>query len=231
MKNINILLAEDEQEIADILIGYLSKEGFSVTHARDGREAMASFNRVQPHFVVLDIRMPGMDGWEVLTGLRKISDVPIMMLTASDTDIDKVHALRIGADDYIVKPFNPAEVIARIYVILRRMPFYITDKNKDIFKTENLIIDLSTHSVVIKNSGEEVGNQLTSTEYKILTHLICSPKRVFTRREIMEKCLPEGEVSDRTVDSHISKLRKKLTLAGLVGVPESIRGFGYRLGD
>ncbi|EKN5090150.1 response regulator transcription factor [Pectobacterium versatile] len=231
MKNIKILLAEDEEGIAEILLAYLQKEGFFVVHATDGQEALERYHQESPDFIILDIRMPFIDGWQVLNEIRKDSDVPVMMLTALDADIDKIHALRVGADDYIVKPFNPAEVVARIYVILRRLPFYSKNKNQSIYSTKNIEIDTVSHLVKIKNTGEEIGNKLTSTEFKILMHLIRYPKRVFTRGELLEHCLPEGEASERTVDSHISKLRKKIEQAGLPSVPESIRGFGYRLGD
>lgn len=231
MKNIKVLLAEDESGIADILLAYLAKEGFEVIHAREGKEALSLFYSAAPSFVILDIRMPLMDGWQVLAQIRRESDVPVMMLTALDSDVDKIQALRTGADDYIVKPFNPAEVVARVHVILRRMPFYHTDKDEQSFSTRNIEVSLPNHTVVIKQTQKDIGDLLTSTEYKILLHLIRFPKRVFSRQEILEHCLPEGDASERTVDSHISKLRKKFEQAGLTAVPESIRGFGYRLGD
>lgn len=231
MRNVKILLAEDENEIAEILAAYLVKEGFSVVRAKDGREAITLFNAESPSFVILDIRMPHADGWQVLSEIRRDSDVPVMMLTALDADIDKIQALRTGANDYIVKPFNPAEVIARIHVILRRMTYHHADKNQLSFSTRHIALNVTNHVVVIKNTDTDIGSQLTSTEFKILLHLIRYPKRVFSRQEILEYCLPEGDASERTVDSHISKLRKKIEQAGLPSVPESIRGFGYRLGD
>ena len=231
MKNIRVLLAEDESGIAEILKAYLAKEGFDVIHAREGKEALALFYSAAPSFVILDIRMPLMDGWQVLAQIRRESDVPVMMLTALDADVDKIQALRTGADDYIVKPFNPAEVVARVHVILRRIPYYHSDKDQQSFNTRNIEVNLLNHTVVIKNTQTDIGDLLTSTEYRILLHLIRFPKRVFSRQEILEHCLPEGDASERTVDSHISKLRKKFEQAGLASVPESIRGFGYRLGD
>lgn len=229
MKNIKILLAEDENNIAEILTAYLVKEGFTVLRAKDGREAISMFYEDSPTFVILDIRMPHADGWQVLSEIRRDSDVPVMMLTALDADLDKIQALRTGADDYLVKPFNPAEVIARIHVILRRMTYHHAEKNQLSFSTRHIALNVTDHIVMIKNIN--IGNQLTSTEFKILLHLIRYPKRVFSRQEILEYCLPEGDTSERTVDSHISKLRKKIEQTGLLSVPESIRGFGYRLGD
>lgn len=231
MKNIKVLLAEDENEIAEILTAYLEKEGFSVIRARDGREAISLVLSESPSFVILDIRMPYRDGWQVLSDIRRDNDVPVMMLTALDTDLDKIQALRTGADDYMVKPFNPVEVIARIHVILRRMSYHQSDSNQLSFRTRHIELNVTHHTVVIKNTQTDIGSQLTSTEFKILLHLIRYPKRVFSRQEILDYCLPEGDASERTVDSHMSKLRKKIEQAGLNAVPESIRGFGYRLGD
>lgn len=229
MKNIKILLAEDENDIAEILTAYLAKEGFTVIRAKDGREAISLVLTESPSFVILDIRMPYLDGWQVLSEIRRDNDVPVMMLTALDADIDKIQALRTGADDYMVKPFNPAEVIARIHVILRRMSYHQSDTCQLSFSTRHISLNVTHHTVMIKDT--DIGSQLTSTEFKILLHLIRYPKRVFSRQEILDYCLPEGDTSERTVDSHISKLRKKIEQAGLASVPESIRGFGYRLGD
>lgn len=229
MKNIKILLAEDENDIAEILTAYLVKEGFTVIRAKDGREAISLVLTESPSFVILDIRMPFLDGWQVLSEIRRNNDVPVMMLTALDADIDKIQALRTGTDDYMVKPFNPAEVIARIQVILRRMSYHQSDISQLSFSSRHISLNVTHHTVVIKDT--DIGGQLTSTEFKILLHLIRYPKRVFSRQEILNYCLPEGDASERTVDSHISKLRKKIEQAGLTSVPESIRGFGYRLGD
>ncbi|APP22564.1 MULTISPECIES: response regulator [Enterobacterales] len=231
MKTIKVLLAEDEKDIREILTAYLNNEGFEVVTACNGQQAVALFRASAPQLVILDIKMPLMDGWQVLNEIRKTHDTPIMMLTALDTDVDKIHALRNGADDYIVKPFNPAEVSARVNVILRRIQFHSADKNTSVYSTKNIYINIENHQVKIKISGEDIGDKLTSTEFKILTHLIRYPKRVFTRQELLEHCLPENDANERTVDSHISKLRKKFWQAGLLNVPESIRGFGYRLGD
>ncbi|MGD8106325.1 response regulator [Pantoea sp. FN0302] len=231
MNTIKLLLAEDEDEIADILGAYLQKENFEVIHAKDGLEAISFFKKGDIAFVILDIKMPAMDGWQVLNEIRKTSDVPVMMLTALDADIDKIHALRSGADDYIVKPFNAVEVVARVHVILRRMAFYDISKSTGHYSTRNIMLDVTSHQVKIKKTNVDIGDKLTLTEFKILQHLIRYPKRVFSRQELIEYCLPEGDVSERTVDSHISKLRKKIEQAGLQAVPESIRGFGYRLGD
>ncbi|EPH1778396.1 response regulator [Enterobacter sp. 04-C-01-SI_S15] len=226
-----ILLAEDDIDIARIVVAYLEREGFGVLHATDGYAAMKIAEHNHPDFVILDIKMPKKDGWQVLAELRRFTDVPIMMLTAIDTDIDKVFALKTGADDYLVKPFNPAELMARIHVILKRSHYHQHNESMTTFKSKNMEVNKITHQVLVGSGRVDISAELTSTEFKILSHLIRHPKRVFTREELINACLPEGNASERTVDSHVSKLRKKIQQAGVYFVPESVRGFGYRLGD
>ncbi|EKY3917451.1 response regulator [Enterobacter sp. DTU_2021_1002640_1_SI_PRY_ASU_LCPMC_013] len=226
-----VLLAEDETDIAKVVIAYLERDGFEVLHAIDGEIALRIAEQNNPDFIILDIKMPKKDGWQVLRELRNATDTPIMMLTALDTDIDKVFALKTGADDYLVKPFNPAELMARVHVILKRSQYHQKDEILKIYKTKNLEINKTTHEVFVGPARINLSEELTSTEFKILMHLIRYPKRVFTREEIMDACTHEGNISERTIDSHISKLRKKIQQAGVFYVPESVRGFGYRLGD
>ncbi|WP_313684754.1 response regulator [Pantoea sp.] len=226
-----ILLAEDDAEIADIVIAYLKQSGFETLHAANGKQALDLYDKTQPALVILDIRMPLMDGWQVLTELRRRGDTPVLMLTANDDNADKLSALRIGADDYVVKPFNPAEVVARTQAILRRTG-NAQEKNKPRVTVHNQIeFYHDEHRIILRHSGEDIASRLTSTEFRILERLAEAPRKVFSRLEILESCLPQGETLERTVDSHISKLRKKLEDAGLSGIPESVRGFGYRLGD
>ncbi|KGT91220.1 response regulator [Enterobacter cancerogenus] len=228
---VKIVFAEDDKDIASALMAYLHREGFIVFHADDGVKAVNYVQEHEPDFVILDIKMPRKDGWTVLADIRHFTDAPVMMLTALDSDADKVYALRTGADDYVVKPFNPSEVIARIHVILRRLRHHVKDDVRQIYETKHLYINQMTHQVLVGPERVDISNQLTSTEYRILLHLIRYPKRVFSRGEILDACLAESGAGERTVDSHISKLRKKLEKSGINFVPESIRGFGYRLGD
>lgn len=228
---IKIVLAEDDQDIASALMAYLHREGFIVFHADDGVKAVNYIQEHEPDFIILDIIMPRKDGWAVLEEVRRFSDAPIMMLTALDTDADKVYALRTGADDYVIKPFNPSEVIARILVILKRLRHHTRDDVRKIYQTKHMYINQMTHQVQVGPERVDISNLLTSTEYRILLHLIRYPKRVFSRTEILDACFAESSAGERTVDSHISKLRKKLEKVGVNFVPESIRGFGYRLGD
>ncbi|MCL6743569.1 response regulator [Kosakonia sp. R1.Fl] len=226
-----VLVAEDDSDIAGVMIAYLERDKFAVFHAPDGEKAVIMAEKYQPDFIILDIKMPKKDGWQVLMELRQTTDIPIMMLTAMDTDADKIQALKTGADDFLVKPFNPEELVARVHVILKRSQQYHARENLKLYKTRNIEINKITHQVYVGPKKMDLSTDLTSTEFKILMHLIRYPQRVFTREEIMNSCMPEGNACDRTVDSHVSKLRKKIQQAGIVNVPECVRGFGYRLGD
>lgn len=226
-----VLLAEDDIEIAKVVVAYLERDGFNAIHAPDGETALKLIEQNDPDFIILDIKMPKKDGLQVLKEIRDNSDTPVMMLTAIDTDVDKIFALKTGADDYLVKPFSPMELVTRVHVILRRIQFHHKDEALSIYKTKNLEINKITCQVYVGPERKNISADLTSTEFRILMHLIRYPKRVFSRDEIMDACMPEGNASERTVDSHVSKLRKKLQQAGIFFVPESVRGFGYRLGD
>lgn len=232
MNNDNlIIVAEDDDEIADILISYLQRAGMKTVRARDGEQAI-NFTRLhKPDLILLDIHLPVYDGWNVLTTLRKESNVPVIMVTALDQDIDKLMGLRLGADDYVIKPFNPSEVIARVEAVLRRTKVNTEIANTRPIRTPCLTIYPDDFYVEITVTDEVVTPVLTTTEFKLLTYLARNPRKVCSREELLDACLPEGDSLDRTVDSHMSKLRKKLENAGLKGIPESIRGLGYRLGE
>jgi len=226
-----VFIVEDDRHIAIILTAYLNKEGYRVIHIENGKEAIEQFEQHEPDFVILDIKMPGKDGMAVLSELRERGNVPVMMLTALDTDMDKIYALKSGADDYVIKPFNPIEVVTRVKVILKRISHHLADYKENIFKTKNFIINDECHQIVVGAEKEDISDLFTSTEYRILLHLIRYPKRVFSRKEILQSCLSEKNASERTVDSHISNLRGKIERLGIRFVPESVRGFGYRFGD
>lgn len=227
-----ILVTEDEPEIADILTAYLERAGLRVVRAEDGRRALDLHLTLRPDLVLLDVQLPRLDGWQVLAEIRHRGNTPVIMLTALDQDIDKLMGLRIGADDYVVKPFNPAEVVARVQAVLRRCGGEGGARSPRVLRFGPLRIDLEGHQALIETAeGNSLPLDLTLTEYRLLVHLARMPKRVFTRMELLEACLPEGEALERTVDSHLSKLRKKLEAQGIAGVPTNVRGVGYRLGD
>lgn len=224
-----ILIAEDEAEIAEILTAYLARSGLRCLHAKNGREALALHLSHKPDLVLLDVHMPEVDGWRVLSEIRLRGTTPVIMLTAMDQDIDKLTGLRIGADDYVVKPFNPAEVVARTQAVLRRANQQGMPRQPSVLRAAPFQIDLDHHEVMLEVQGKTLALELTLTEFKLLAQLARVPKRVFSRAELLAHCLPEGNALERTVDSHLSKLRKKLEERGITGIPHGVRGVGYRL--
>ncbi|MCB6184200.1 response regulator [Leeia sp. TBRC 13508] len=224
-----ILIAEDEDEIAEILSAFLLRSGLRSVHARNGKEALALHQSHQPDLVLLDVQMPEIDGWRVLSEIRLRGTTPVIMLTALDQDIDKLMGLRIGADDYVVKPFNPAEVVARVQAVLRRSSLHTSTASSSILRVKPFEINLHNHEVILDLGGKTLPLELTLTEFKLLVHLASAPRQVFSRATLIENCLPEGNTLERTVDSHLSKLRKKLEQVGIMGIPSGVRGVGYRL--
>ncbi|MGO3711769.1 response regulator [Alcaligenes aquatilis] len=225
-----VLVVEDEIEIAKILTAYLGRSGLRTVHASDGHEALMMHLAHKPDLVLLDIHMPVMDGWKVLSEVRHRGQTPVIILTALDQDIDKLMGLRIGADDYVVKPFNPAEVVARVQTVLRRSQTRPAAP-AGVLRIGPCQIDLDNYEVTVHVNDQRHVLDLTLTEFKILAWLMRTPKRVVSRSELLVNCLPEGDTQERTVDSHISKLRKKLEAVGVEGVPLSVRGVGYRFGS
>ncbi|MFN3499734.1 MAG: response regulator [Pannonibacter indicus] len=221
-----VLIAEDDDEISAILDAYLVREGFRTVQARDGRTALDLHLALKPDLVLLDVTMPRLDGWEVLAELRRRGTTPAIMITALDKDIDRLQGLRIGADDYVVKPFNPIEVVARAKAVLRRSG---VASAAGVLRAGNLAIDLDAYEASFDDGAGPVRLSLTLTEFRILAHMARSPARVFTRSELVDACLPGSDALDRTVDSHLSKLRKKLEQAGATGLLPGVRGIGYRL--
>lgn len=200
-----ILVVDDEPQILRVLQAYLEKDGFQVLPAYDGKVALNIFDREKPDFIILDLNLPGMDGLDVCREIRKDSNVPILMLTARVEEVDKLIGLEIGADDYVVKPFSPREVVARVRTIMRRSN---PDTAKgEIIQSGKLTIDLEKHTV---NLAEKM-IELTPTEFEILVTLSRNPKRVFSRLQIMEQAQGDAyEGYERTIDAHIKNLRLKL---------------------
>lgn len=222
MNNQLILIIEDDVEIVRILQAYFERDGYRTVTATDPHIGLAHHHRLKPDLVVLDVKMPKMDGFETLAALRSKADTPVIMVTALAEDLDKLQALRLGADDYVVKPFNPLEVVARARAILRR-----TQGGRDsaVLRLGPLSIDSDAMTVHV---GTAILG-LTRTEYRLLDHMARSPNRVFERSELIDACLPEGEAMNRTVDSHMSNLRRKLGASGLPDLIAGVRGAGYRL--
>lgn len=224
-----ILAADDEAELLDVLELYLSREQIGIRKAKDGIEAMEIFRQEEIHLALLDIMMPGLDGFAVLRRIRQTSKIPAIMLTAKSEDYDKILGLELGADDYITKPYNPLEVVARIKAQLRRNYDYREDavgehellqiKGLKLHKTEGLV------------TLDETAVELTSTEFKILRLFMEHPGRIFTKRQIFEQVWEETYAGDdNTVMVHISNLRSKLegTPGGAPQI-KTVKGLGYKL--
>ena len=224
-----VLIAEDEPQIARILAGYLERDGYRTAFAVDGQEALQQHLALAPDLLLLDVQMPRVDGWGVLAEVRRRGETPVIMLTARDQDADKLAALRVGADDYIIKPFNPAEVVARVAAVLRRSRVRHHPVGGQRLRCGPIEIDQETYVASVLRDGAPVPLSLTLTEFRLLAHLARTPRRVCSRLELLESCMPESNSMERTVDSHVSKLRKKLEEAGVMHMPASLRGVGYRL--
>ncbi|QIL82655.1 response regulator transcription factor [Diaphorobacter sp. HDW4A] len=224
-----ILVVEDEPGIATILNAYLERDGLRTVMAHDGPEAVMAFRQHHPDLVLLDIHLPTMDGIDVLRTIRDHGQTPVIIVTAMADDVDKLVALRLGADDYVVKPFNPAEVVARVRAVLRRTqakPLPVATP----IRIGALEIDAEAHSAVLYDAdGRAQPLSLTLTEFRLLALLASQPRRCFSRMHLIEHCLPESDALERVIDSHLSKLRRKLQLAGQENLIDTVRGIGYRL--
>ncbi len=208
-KQQTVLIADDEPQIREILSIYFKKEGCKVIEAADGAEALVQVQAGKPDIILLDIMMPVLDGLEVCKQVRKISDIPIIMLTAKDSDDDRILGLEIGADDYISKPFNTREVVARVKAVLRRTNASMSSQNKQVLEYPNLMINLSEYRVVA--FGREI--TFTAKEMELLWCLASNPGIVFSRNQLLEKIWGYTYYGDtRTVDTHIKRVRHKLDI-------------------
>jgi DNA-binding response OmpR family regulator len=223
-----ILVVDDDREIVRLLRAYLEQVGYQVLVAGDGETALHILRREHPDLVVLDLMLPDCDGWDVTRIVRRDPDLaatPIIMLTARVEDQDKIVGLELGADDYVTKPFNPREVVARVRAVLRRARGEPAPPR--MIQTCGLTIDLDAHQVQVE--GQQV--HLTPTEFSLLQALAEHPGHALTRLELIEKSLGYSyEGLERTVDSHIKNLRRKLDEVGAtVDLIETVFGIGYRL--
>jgi two-component system response regulator BaeR len=226
MNKRHILIVEDETKIAQVLKEYLEKAGYSVSYLESGDQVIPFVKKSPPDLILLDIMLPGMDGMEVCRGIRKFSEVPILMITARTEEFDRILGLELGSDDYICKPFSPREVVARIKAVFRRLHPKQSVKKLTLGALE---LNEDTHQVTIE--GQEL--KLTPVEFGLLRELLAHPNRVLSRNQLTN--LIQGynfEGYDRTIDTHIKNLRKKI--AALMPDKEiiiSIYGVGYKLND
>ncbi len=221
-----ILVIEDDRNIRALVVRYLENAGFSTITAADGPSGLEMARRDGPSFVILDLNLPGLDGIELCRELRKTSDVPILMLTARADEVDRVVGFSLGADDYVVKPFSPRELVERVKAILRRAR---PVADGEVLRHDGLTLDPEKRKVT--HSGVEVA--LTPSEYKLLHALMARPGRAFSRDELVGRLYEHGEtVVDRVVDVHIGKLRHKIEPEpSRPRYIETVHGVGYRFAE
>ncbi|MCL2227330.1 MAG: response regulator transcription factor [Oscillospiraceae bacterium] len=219
-----VLIVEDDDNIAELLRLYLEKDGFSVAIAENGAVGVAEFERFSPDLVLLDIMLPVLDGWGVCREIRAVSNVPIIMLTAKGETIDKVTGLEMGADDYIVKPFEVGELIARVHAVMRRFDSTGVAESKRL-TFENLIIDMDSFELYV--NGKRV--DAPPKEMELLFHLASSPNRVYTRNQLLDEVWGFDYFGDsRTVDVHVKRLREKLEGVSEKWSLKTVWGVGYK---
>lgn len=226
MSGKRILIIEDDTDAADVLSAYLRRENYEVSVAGDGLSGLDMSQQLRPDLILLDVMLPGLNGTEVLAAIRRKSTTPVIMVTAMGDAPDKIGALRYGADDYVVKPYNPGEVVARVQAVLRRV---FQEPEIQLLRWQTLEVDTLMMTAGVRGSDGKLGLiDLTPTEFSILTVLMGAPVRPFSRQDLLERCLPESDALERAVDTHIYNLRKKLEAAGISDVLVNVRGTGYR---
>ena len=218
-----VLVVDDDVNICELIRLYLEKEGYEVKTVYDGKSGIEAFSRFTPNIVILDIMLPGTDGWQVCRELRKISGIPIIMLTAKGETFDKVLGLELGADDYIVKPFDPKELTARAKAVLRRYERKDYDVQEIVYP--NLVINHTNY--VVKLAGKEL--ELPPKELELLYFLASNPNKVFTREQLLEHVWGFDFYGDsRTVDVHVKRLREKINLPDQNWQLKTVWGVGYK---
>ena len=219
-----VLVVEDDINIAELLRLYLQKDGFEVSHAADGGKAVEMAKEIQPDLVLLDIMLPVMDGWQVCRELRKSMKMPIIMLTAKGETEDKVSGLEMGADDYIVKPFEVKELLARVHAVLRRTGDDGKPQSKKL-TFDKLVINLDSYELIV--DGKKIDTP--PKEMELLYHLAATPNRVYTRNQLLDEVWGFDYFGDsRTVDVHIKRLREKLEGVSDKWSLKTVWGVGYK---
>ena len=223
--SISVLIVEDDHNIAELLQMYLEKEGYTVTVAADGGQGLAKFRAIGPDLVLLDVMMPVMDGWAVCKAIRAESQVPVIMLTAKGETDDKVAGLRSGADDYVTKPFEMKEVLARIEAVLRRASGITAEKKARKLVFDKLSIEMDAFELIV--DGKKVDTP--PKEMELLFYLASSPNRVYTRNQLLDEVWGFDYFGDsRTVDVHVKRLREKLEGVSEQWSVKTVWGVGYK---
>jgi len=223
MNKPKVLIIDDDLNICELIRLYMEKEGYEVFTVYNGIKAIDSFRENTPNIVILDIMLPGIDGWQVCREIRKISNIPIIMLTAKGETFDKVLGLELGADDYMVKPFEPKELVARVKAILRRVEHKEIDVKEVVYP--NLVINRTNYTA--KVSGKEI--EMTPKELELIFFLASNPNKVFTREQLLEQVWGFDFYGDsRTVDVHVKRLREKIELENQLWQLKTVWGVGYK---
>lgn len=224
MANQKILIVDDDQNICELLRLYLAKEGYETLIAHDGETALDLFEKQKPNMVLLDVMMPKMDGWEVCRRIRSQNNTPVIMLTAKGETFDKVLGLELGADDYVVKPFDTKEVVARIKAVLRRCTAD-EEQKEGVIQFENLSLDMTRYELKVNGNVVEAPPK----ELELLAYLAGHPNRVFTRDQLLDEVWGFEYYGDsRTIDVHIKRLREKLEGASQQWSLKTVWGVGYK---
>ena len=215
----NVLLVEDEPSVGELVSSYLTRDGYRVIWVRSGEDALVELDRHQLRIVLLDIGLPGMDGFEVCRRIRAKSKVPILMLTARDEEPDTVVGLEVGADDYVTKPFSPRELVARIKAILRRTE---PQDDESVLALGDVVLNRESHDVTV--AGELI--ELTAKEFDLLAFFLSNPGAMLSRDQLLDRVWGmEYPGGTRTVDVHVAQVRRKLGRPGLI---RTLRGAGYK---
>jgi DNA-binding response OmpR family regulator len=224
MQDIKVLLIEDENRIREMIKDYLESEGFLVTEAENGTEGLEKFHSSEYTIIVLDVMLPGVDGWTVCREIRKSSEIPIIMLTARSEEYDKLFGFELGADDYLTKPFSPKELVARMKAVLKRgKGISGIGNNASIFEYKDLWINLDSRKVTIHDETVD----MTPKEFDLLSFLVKNPEKVFTREQLLNRVWGYEFGGDyRTIDTHIKMLRESLKQYRSIIV--TVWGVGYK---
>ncbi|MBQ3530766.1 MAG: response regulator transcription factor [Oscillospiraceae bacterium] len=225
MTNAKILVADDDRNICELLRMYLEKDGYNVVLAGNGEEALSKFDEEDPDILLLDVMMPKLDGWQVCRELRKKSECPIIMITAKGETFDKVLGLELGADDYVVKPFEPKEIVARVKAVLRRTGKASAENDKKEVNYDKLTVNMTKYE--LKVDGKVIDTP--PKELELLFHLASNPNRVYTRDQLLDEVWGFEYYGDsRTVDVHIKRLREKLEGVSEKWTLKTVWGVGYK---
>ncbi len=224
MGDVRVMVVDDDNNICEFLRLYLEKEGYEVQICHDGQEALDQFQKFSPAMILLDVMMPRLDGWQTCREIRKSSDVPIIMITAKGETFDKVLGLELGADDYIVKPFDAKEVVARVKAVLRRSGLSDGDGVKKV-EYDKLVVNLTNYELIV--DGKQVDTP--PKELELIYHLASNPNKVYTRDQLLDEVWGFDYYGDsRTVDVHVKRLREKLEGVSDQWSLKTVWGVGYK---